>query len=546
MNGLANPALLLPPGGAGVDLTPPVTSEATLKKLREDRRVVRLLRDLAAGKWRDILLQVSQHQFPLVENAAGKLSALVVKLNLVGPAMELHAETLAGERSNVSTADGFDAQQEAVNRIAARSLWDQQLLIAAELTNIEGSAAVRVGVDTTSGGHGVVIGVEDNEVCFPTGRLGPDQQPTAWERRWVIEIEDPADRRKKINVLRIESHWLPEGSPVAVIAQRAYRVESSDPLGSWVGAKGVEPFDLGKVAPGVAEITPLPTQALDIVQLVIGRRPVGGTAGAPPRTRLNPNDLDLLDAVTASLSRLVRSMELHAEPKMRVPEEALDKKTGALPKRTMLFVDPEKKLEYITLDAKFTEMLDVLDRLVDHALMSVRTARVLLGLPKKDGGQATTLGELRMNAQGTLSAARTASTWITPPLERAWTLATVMESRMPGGGFDCAPVNVRLSPGLFTTFDDRVESQGKALSMRLTSEWHAVAAVHGERNADAVIAEMRKDEERRSDLAARSLMLDIGGTGGGFGDGGSRSGSGGDPSRVATEKSGASADGGIE
>lgn len=499
----------------GVDYTPPVTGERTLAALRETRRVQRLMRDLAAGRWRELLLRVSQHQFPVVESAAGKLSQLLVKLNLVGVAMEEHAETLAGERSNVAAAEGYDAQHEAAVGIARRVLWDQRLLMAAEIVNIEGSCALRYGVESTAGGRGVVITVEDNEVCFPVGRLGADMQPTAWERRWVVEIDDPADRRRKIKVLRVESHWLPEGSPVAAVAQRAYVVESADPLATAVGEKGARPFDLALIPSEdggpVDPLTLLPGPGLDIVQLVIGRRPVGGSGGAPPKLRISPEDLDLIDALTASLSRLVRSLELHAEPRMVVPENAIDKRTGRLPKGQRVFVDTDgRRPEFILLDAKFGEMLDVVERFVDYLLLGLRSTRVILGLPSRGGGGApSTLGELRMNAQPLLSAARSAATYLTPALERVWTGATEMQSRLPGGGFDCAPMNVRLHPGLFMTFDDVVASQAAALQAGLTSEWRAVAAVHGAEAADVVLEEIRGDRERRADLAARSLMADM-------------------------------------
>lgn len=505
---------------AGVDYTPPVTGEGKLKELREDRRVARLLRTVSEGTWRDLLEKISQHSFPLIQNAAGKLTRLIVKLNLIGAAMELHAETLAGERSNVATSDGYDDQQESVNAIAARSNWNAQLLIAAELMNIEGAAFLRSGVEATSSGRGVVIVVEDNEVCFPVGRIGANLQPTAYERRWVVEVPDPADPKKKINVLRVESHWLPDGSPVAAIAQRAYIVESGDPLGTCVTDKGVRPYDVTKLPGAPADVlTLLPTADLDIVQVVIGRRAAGGSVNAKPRSRFRVSDLDLLDSATMILSGLVNTISMHAQPILVVPESALDKKTSKLPKNQKVFAHSDDgKPEYVAYEAKFVEVLDVAERFADYALASSRASRVVLGMPAK--GTVTTLGELRMNAQPTLSAARTTATYTEPMLEQAWTVATIMDSRMPGNGFDCGRVSVRLKPGLFATFDDRVDSAAKALAAGVTSEWHAVASVHGEDQADAVIAQMERERAAKADLAAKSLMLDMSASGGGSAVGG--------------------------
>lgn len=211
---------------------PPVTNEATLARLREERRTQRMLRDLADGKWRKIILQAAQGKYPVVKKHSGRIEALLLKLNVIGPAMEMHADVLAGEKSSVTSPEGYDAQQVAINAIKARCLWDTRLHQACELVNREGVAYVRAGVDDIT--RRVTVAIEDNEVCFPVGRLGPDQQPTAYERRWVIEMIDPTDRtgKRKIKVLRVESHWLPEGSQFAAIAQRAYIVESGDPLAS--------------------------------------------------------------------------------------------------------------------------------------------------------------------------------------------------------------------------------------------------------------------------------------------------------------------------
>ena len=501
-----------------IDLTPPVTSEETLKRLREERRTQRMLRDLADGKWRRIILDAAQMKYPVVKNHAGRIETLLVKLNVIGPAMEMHADVLAGEKSSVTSPEGYDRQQEAINAVKERCLWDTRLHQACELVNREGAAYMRAGIDAVH--RDVTIEVEDNEVCFPVGRLGPDQQPTAYERRWVIELEDPSDKRRTIKVLRIESHWLPTGSPVAAVAQRAYRVESSDPLGSWVGGKDVKPYDLNAVAPGVEETTMLPTRDLDIVQLVIGRRPVGGSGAAPVRVRIDEHDLDVLDAASAGASQIMRVMARHAEPRLRVTEQMLDKKTGGLDADQTVLVDPDKKAEYIRFEGQFEAMLTVLDKWVDHLLMLLRIGRGIMGMSSRDGAAPSTYGELRLNAQTTLTAARGSAAYLTPALERVWNTVSAMASAMPGGGFDIAPVSVRMSVGLYQGFADRVDEQRAALEAGLTSRWRAVAAVHGDENADAIVEEINADEDRRSDLAAKSLMFDVGGGRSGAGAGG--------------------------
>lgn len=491
----------------GAAPAPPVTGGETLRRLRETRRVQRLLRDLAEGRWRDIILRAAQGRYPIVGNATGRAEAMLVKLNLVGPAMRVHADILAGEPSSVASPEGYDAQQRAINEIKSACLWDTLLLQACEVCNVEGAAYVSASVLPDGG---VALTLEDNEVCFPVGRPGPDQQPTAYERRWVVEIDDPADARRRLNVLRVESHWRPEGSARAAVAQRAYVVDSPDPLATAVSERNARPFDLAKV-PGApaADFAWLPGPELDIVQLVTGRRPFGGGGGASPRTRIGENDLDLLDALTASMTRVLRVMELHGDPRLRITEGMIDPKTGAFDSALRAIVDPGKHVEYIPYEVQFAEMLLVLDKVVDHVLLLLRAARPLLGMGVKDGAMPGTYGELRLNAQTTLTDARSVARYITPPLERLWTVACRMAAALPGGGFEVEQVSVRLSVGLYQGFADRVAEQREALEAGLTSRWRAVAAVHGDEHADSILAEIEADEDRRAEIAARSLMADV-------------------------------------
>lgn len=487
---------------------PPVTGKETLARLRERRRVERTLRQVADGNLREILLRISQHRFPVVQTNASKFSELLVKLNLVGEAMQMHAEILVCEPPMVTAPEGYEPQQAAINAIEERCAFELAMLRATEIVNVEGRASMMACSKCGAGGRGVVLEVQDNERCFPVGHLGPDGQPTAWERRWVIERPDPANPRKTIKVLRVESHWLPDGSPFAAVAQRAYLVESEDPLSTVVTE--AKPYDLASVAPGVDPLTLLPTDQLDIAELVIGRRADGGAADAGPRPRLNPRDIDLVDSCTAILTRFVRMLDVHGIPKMRVPERAIDKNTGTLQPDLDTFVDPDKEIEYINNTANFAALMDAVDKLADYVLWGVRMARVLLGVPSKEGATPHTYGELALNAQTTLAAAKGAARHFTRPLQRLWTVACWIESTQPGGGFDVERVSVRFSPGLFQSFGDIVTEQRDALEAGLTSRRRALKRLHGD-DADKVLAEIEADEERKADLAAKSVMADMGG-----------------------------------
>lgn len=514
--------------GGGVDLTPPRTGPGTLKRLRAERRVQRLVRDLACGKWRDIVLDAAQGRYPVVMNNAGKTMPLVVKLNHVGPAMKVHADILAGERSSVTAPEGYEGQQLAINRVKAACLWDTMLHQACELVSTEGAALLRCDLDADTG---VRLELLDNERYFATGPLGPDQQPTVIEGRWVIEAADPSDRRKTVRVLRVETHWRPAGSAFAAVAQRAYLVESDDPLAVDTAdpeaAKPISLEELGRIVPaaaGLAPVTVLPTAYPAVVQLVAGRRPVNGSAGAPPRLRVSEHDLDLLDAVTATLSRIMRTMELHGDPRMRVTEGMLDKPNNTFDAGQRALVDPDKVAGYIDFNGQFSESLEVLHALADQLLMQLRMPRALVGMGLKDGPGVSTYGELRLHAQTALTEARGAAAYLTPALERLWTGACVLDAGA-GGMYDVAPVSVRLSVGLFQGFSDRVAEQREALEAGLTSQRRAVAAVHGDENAEQVLAEIQADKADAVRRAQESLMVEVGGAaGGGSGDSGVGSG----------------------
>ncbi|MFM9958465.1 MAG: hypothetical protein ACKVZJ_10335 [Phycisphaerales bacterium] len=495
-----------------------------LKRMRERRRVMRVMRSIASGQWHALLKDLTKHRFPMVRDNQGRAAELCVKLNHVRLAMRKHAQILCGKPPIVTAPEGNDTQQAALNETIRRGQFGLLIQKAAVLVNVEGAAYLSAVVASTAGGRGPVVRLEKNEQCFPMGRAGPDGQPTAYERRWVIERPDPRRPRKVVRFLRVESHWLPDdgggGAELAAVAQRAYRVESDDVLAvSVADTKNAVPVALSEVGPEAAalpELTMLPGPELAVCELVIGHRVDGATGGddAEPSPRLDLNDIDLIAALTMGLTRYVRSMEVHGTPKMRVPEAAFDKKTNTVDLEVDAFVDDEKVLEYITSNHNFADMLTMVEKIADWLMAGVEMTQALLGISAKDTQVHRTFGELELNATNPLAAAQSAAAYFTPPIERVFTVCSRLASALPGGMFDVAPVNVRFLPGLPKTFSDRVSEQDRALAAGLTSRRRALAAVHEGENPDDVLAEIEADEEARVGRAQRSLMLEMQGQSG--------------------------------
>ncbi len=487
---------------------PPVTDEAKLKELRERRRMRRLIRAVERGLWRDVLLRLktTQHLYPVVEKHSGQLGELLVKFNLIKFAFRVISEILALKPAMVTAPEGYDAQQQAVKAVKERCLFDARLLEAARCVVAEGEAALAARLDPDAG---AVLALEDNEVCFPAGEPGPDGQPRRWERRWVIEIPDPADPRRKINVLRVEHHWKPMGrlAPAAV-SQQAFVVETAEPLAFTGDAKNVRPIALDRVLPpGLVppEFVWLPSDELDIVQLVASLR------DNRPEPLMSEQDLDGLDAFTAAVSRVVRVSELHGDPRFRVPESAIDKATGEVKAKFRAFADPDKQFEQIIAEFQIEQLMALMDKFAQYLLTVVlRTSTAFMGLRVGQGATPDTYDKMRLESASMLASARSIAAYMTPALQRAWTVVCRLESSLPEGGFEVEPVSVRMTVELPKDFLDIVREQGEALAAGLTSQEAAVKEVHGAERGQVVWEQIQAEGAAKADLAAKSLMSDFG------------------------------------
>jgi len=455
-----------------------------IELLRRRRRARRLFRDIASGRWRRVLLDLesTQHRYPEVMRYPEKLDNMLVKVNLVILAVRWHATTLAAKAIKCSVPEGNEQQAAAITQIRSECLFDARLVEAVRRINVEGEAAVMV--EQTE--RGACLRLVDNERYFPTGPAGHDGQPTAWEGRWIIE-HAPAHRGDKPRrYLRVERHT------AGLIEQEAYKTDSDDVL---VDLAELERVPLASAIADGAAVPPERTLTGMRYPLLV--QLVADSEDGLPVQLLQEQDLDLLDAFTASITRLVRVMEGHADPMMRIMHEMVDSKTGKFISGSRAVIDPDKQVEYIESKMQLERMLDMGDRVVGWMCMQLQISPALLGVRIGGGATPDSYQKLRLESSSTLARAMGTESYVRPALERLFTLATEIDARIPGrGGYAVAPVTVRMFPQIPK---DRVELTSEIRELirmdpvPLTSHIRALREIHGDEEADEVWAEIQLD-----------------------------------------------------
>jgi hypothetical protein len=467
----------------------------TIPMLREQRQCRRLLRSIYNGQWRAVLLglQHSQHRFPGLRNFAGKIGELLVKFNVVALAIDWHATVLAQQPAEAVVPDGYEEQQDAIASIRARSLFDALLMEAAETLNVEGYAAL-VPERTE---RGVVLSLADNERMFPWGAYGADGQPVEWRQRWVIEREDG---RRKVLYLREVRYT------AGLIENRAYKTGSSDVL---VEDKDLEPVTLAQ-ALGAELAAATPEAIATDLEFATPVLLTSGRSGGVPRPIIGPESIDLIDASASALSRMSRALDLHAAPKFRTPDSMVDPQTGKVDLSVEAIVDNDKQFEPIPVEIEFDAMLDFTDRVVALLMTELKLSASLAGIKPGGGNSAISAESMRLESKGTLAHGRKTAVYCQPALSRLFTAACLLEARTPMRGFPVAPVAVRLKPDIPRDREDIVAEQAEMLERGLTSQWRAIAAIHGEDQADAVVEEIAAEEGRKAELARMTIGAEMG------------------------------------
>lgn len=478
-------------------------TKGTIARLRNRRTAMRIARQIFDGDWKSVLLDMkrSEHQFGSVMQHTGRLGVLIKKINIVKVAMLTHADVLAGREPIIDLPEEFTGQWEAIEQISRRSLFAARFHEASLKVAIEGHAALRV--DYASSGpndRGAAIFVERNAECFPMDHAGPDGQPTVWERRWIIEREEMvAGRKQTVRYIRVERHRV-DPALGGLIEQEAYQATGSDVL-----------VDLAELPRVTLERAIGPTSAIPEERRVTGldwpsvTELVGYRIDGEPFPLIDERDLSLIDQCAKAFSDLARTHARHATPKVRVPEEMIDRKTGNVDLTLEAIVDNEKKFEYIKVESQLDQMLTFMERCVQWLMVQIQMAQALIGFKVGGGAAAETYEKLVLDATPTLSRANRAALYADGALSRVFTMACQLDSALPMRGFDVHPVSVETRPTLPKDKSQRVIEQSAALAAGLTSEIDAIEEVHGPRRAQAIYERIQADRKAKSERDAAAF-----------------------------------------
>lgn len=476
-----------------------VASEQVLKELKARRWMRRLFRQLVDGEWKKALIGggLTQHHWREMTKTGAdsfaKIETMVQNVTLLRTAMVLRADIITANGVTHLVREGYDEQAEALSGMRGASFFDARYHEACVQTNIEAECPIRIDVHPDLG---AVLCVDSNDQTFPVGPDGPDGQPTVWERRWLIE-KAAVGRSKPDRYLRVERHWAPGG--VGRVDQEVYKTDDTEILAD---LSTLDRVSLRSVLGDAAPLDSIETGASGplIVQLVNYRmrgRPVGV---------LSTGDVSMIDAFAAQLTQIARTMDLHGDPLVRVPEEALDRNGVTDILRGGAFVDPQQLLQYVVAEFKFDAMAQFLRMLMHIMLIQCDMAPALIGW-KPDGGAAPdSYDKLRLEATATLASANRSKLYHVNALERLLTVASQVDAHLPGRGYAVAPVDVKITPELPKDQLQLAREQAEMLASGLTSERRAIATIHGEDQVDAVMEEIEADRKNKAALAQASVF----------------------------------------
>lgn len=478
-----------------------ISSSGRIARLREQRRYRRIMGQLDKGQWRDVLigLDKTQHRYRAAMRHNGEIADLLVKVNLISLALDLHADVVAGNPARVTVPEEFEGQRQAIERMRRACLFNTLLHRAVRRLYRESEAALRVTFDNAGR---TVICLDSNSETIPVGPRGADGQPEYWERRWIIERESSSGATDPDRFLRVERHR------AGVIEQEAYKVDGSGAADVLIDLAGAEKVPLA-VALGMREDSegvPEPETETGVPYPLIVSL-YGDLTDGEPGFLFKEGDLDLLDMTTASVSRLSREHEQHAGALLAVPEEAVDRDTGAVDVGSGALVDPGGKAHYITKDLRLADMLGMMDRCLTLTMQMLRVSPALLGARLGGGSTPDTYDKLRLEATQTLSRGRQTAAYVEPAIERLIEIASIVEARRDFAGFPVSPVSAVLTPEIPKDSIDRAREQSELLREGLTSSRRAVIAVHGEDIADEVLDEIASDRSAAAE-AQRTALFD--------------------------------------
>lgn len=478
-----------------------------LARARNRRRVGAIMDRLYRGEWFEALVrdEQTQHVFRNLTRHGGKVAPLLEKVNLFRLAVNMHADIMGLNPVTLDVPEAYAAQWERLRVIRAASMWDANFHEGLTFTSMYGAAAFRIDRHTDGlGAASAVISLDDPDDTFALGADGPDGQPTVWERRWFVRRVG-ADRRE-VKYLRVQRHRVIAGQG-GIVEEEAFKGHGGAACELLADLTKLERVKLAD-ALGADAAAPLKDATPTGAPYPLIVRIANYVWKGEPQSRLPESEIDLLDQTTASLSQLARALSMHAAPKMRVIDAMIDKDTNEVDATMEAILDPHKDVEYIAAQFEFDAMLRFLDRALQFFATAMEITPALLGVEVQSGQAADSYRKLALKSTQTLAAAKRGVLTIKPGLERLWSLASLVDSQLglAVGGYDAGPVDVTLKPEIPRERIDLIEEEDAMLRAGLTSRIRAMAAVHGEDQADTVYAEWLADQEAESKRQQSALF----------------------------------------
>lgn len=465
---------------------PRCPSDSDRARALQRREQVRLGRKLFSGNWRDLLLDVeklAQHKYREIRTHAREVKALLIKVNVFRLAAITHADLLLNEAPVVTIPQGNEMQAQRWEEIADHCLFEQRVYDTALTCNIEHLAYVGI---SRQDGH-TCLSVLDSLQCFEVGLTGHDDQPQIVDRRWVITVSKSGEKPR--HYLRVERHSAPGG--VGQIENFAYQVGHE--LDCEI-PKGAEPVDLKSI---LGDAAPQPIEFTGVDRPLIFRF-ANRTLRREPCPDLTKYDVDLIDQLAAVTSQIARIAAKHADPKMRVPEGLVDKKTGTVDaEKIEAFADPLKEAEYLVWDSKMVDVLSLLTNVINWLLMVLEISPSLVGI--KAGAAPESYQKLFLEATNTMKRAnRIKNSW-RPLWERVVTTALRYDA-MRLQNYSVEPVSVTLRPGLPRPQEDIINEYGSRLQFGLIDQLSAIEAIEDNKDrAQEIYTRIQADNQRRTE-----------------------------------------------
>ena len=450
-------------------------------------------RDLFAGRWRKFLIAEGRtaHVFKALRNANGREAPLLVTVNVLGLAAKKTADLLFLDPVEVTAPEGYDVQQEAIDRINRDSRIDGALYSAALTATYEAEAWLQVYRWRGK----TIIAVEDADKCFPIGTRNPDGTYDRIEKRWVVETGKGKDLRRWLRK-EIHTAGLIENELIRIDARG--NLSEKAPLAEYYAAVGEE-VPLDRVATGVDKLL-----ILRVSNFEIGGELMSDFEGVD----------ELVDQFTASVSQLAGVLAKHADPKMTMDEEigqaltqavdpadalaAMDSTASAGPRISAGSLDVIytkeglAKPEYLTWDPKLESALAAIDNWLEWMMAVIEMSPGLLGL-RKGGTSADSWRKLRLEAANTLAkVARKKLHW-DAAIRDAFRIAHEVENASPGMRYDFDDVDVQWHDGLPLDDQELTEDLAAQRLAGLTDQESAVMTLHGPEKGETVLARL-KDE----------------------------------------------------